>query len=323
MTVFVLRRLLRLIPVLLAVSCLSMFIIDLAPGDFLTELRANPQISQSAVERMREEFGLDHNWFVQYLSWLRRAVFHFDLGESFSYRAPVVALIAERVANTFLLAFTASLFAWGVALPLGILAAARRDSWIDRLNSAVAVAGLSIPRVLLALLVLYVSAATGIFPVGGMKSAATHDQLSAWGRVLDIAWHLIPPAFVMGVAGIAPVARQMRASLLDALGADCVRTARAKGVPEGRVVLRHALPVALNPMITLLGLTLARLLSTSLVVEAVMSWPGLGSLAFEAIRRQDLYVVMATLVMASVLLVIGNLIADILLAVSDPRVAAR
>lgn len=323
MTVFVVRRLLRLVPVLLAVSCLSMFIIDLAPGDFLTELRANPQISQSAVERMREEFGLDRPWFVQYLLWLRRAAFHLDLGESFSYRAPVAALVSERVANTFLLAFTASLFAWGVALPLGILAAARRDTWVDRLNSAIAVAGLSIPRVLLALLVLYAAAATGLFPVGGMKNAATHDKLSAWGRALDVAWHLIPPAFVMGVAGIAPVARQMRGSLLEALGADCVRTARAKGVPETRIVLRHALPVALNPMITLLGLTLARLLSTSLVVEAVMSWPGLGSLALEAIRRQDLYVVMATLVMASVLLVVGNLVADILLAVSDPRVAAR
>ncbi|MFN0152053.1 MAG: ABC transporter permease [bacterium] len=323
MTVFVLRRLLRLVPVLLAVSCLSMFIVDLAPGDFLTELRANPQISQSAVERMRDEFGLDRHWFVQYLSWLRRAILHFDLGESFSYRTPVASLIAERVANTFLLASAASLFAWGVALPLGILAAARRDTWVDRLNSAVAVTGLSIPRVLLALLVLFACAATGIFPVGGMKSAATYDQLSGWRRVLDVAWHLIPPAFVMGVAGIAPVARQMRASLLDALGTDCVRTARAKGASEFRVVLRHALPVALNPMITLFGLTIARLLSTSLVVEAIMAWPGLGSLALEAIRRQDLYVVMATLVMASVLLVIGNLIADILLAVSDPRVAIR
>jgi peptide/nickel transport system permease protein len=318
---FILRRLLRLVPVLLAVSCLAMFIIDLAPGDFLTELRANPQISQSAVERMRVEFGLDRHWFVQYLLWLKRAVLGFDLGESFSYRAPVSRLIAERVGNTLLLALTASLFAWSVAIPLGVAAAARRGTWIDRAHSAIATLGLSVPRVLLALLVLYVSATTGIFPVGGMRNPATHDQLSAWGRAVDIGWHLVPPALVMGVAGIAQVARQMRASMLDALGADCVRTARAKGLSEGRVVLRHALPSALNPMITLFGLTLARLLSTSLVVEAVMAWPGLGSLTLEAIRRQDLYVVMATLVMASVLLVIGNLIADILLAATDPRVA--
>ena len=176
---------------------------------------------------------------------------------------------------------------------------------------------------LLALLVLYAAAATGLFPVGGMKNPALHDQLSPLGKAADILWHLIPPAFVMGLASIAEVARQMRANLLDVLGADFVRTAWAKGLPERRVVLRHAVPNALNPLITLFGFTLSRLLSTSLVVEVTMSWPGLGSLTLEAIRRQDLYVVMATLVMGSVLLVLGNLVADVLLAASDPRVSVR
>jgi len=322
LTAFVLRRLLRLVPILLAVSFLSMFIISLAPGDYLTALRADPQISQASVERMRREFGLDQPWYVQYLFWLKRAVLRGDLGESFSFRVPVSALIAERVANTFLLAFTSSLFAWGLALPLGIAAAVYRDTWVDRLNSGIAFIGISIPRVLLALLVLYASVETGLFPAGGMKSAATYDLMPGWRKALDILWHLIPPAFVMGVSGIAEVTRQMRANLLDVLGADFVRTARAKGLPERAVVLRHAVRNAINPLITLFGFTLARLLSTSLIVEVTMSWPGLGALTLEAIRRQDLFVVMATLVMASVLLVLGNLVADILLAASDPRIKA-
>lgn len=323
MTAFVIKRLLRLIPILLAVSCLSMFIIDLAPGDFLTTLQADPQISDAMVERMRCEFGLDRHWFVQYLLWLKRAVLSGDMGESFSFHTPVATLVGERLVNTFLLALSASLFAWGVAVPLGILAAVRRGTWIDRLNSSIATIGLSVPRVLLALLVLYGASATGLLPVGGIRSAAVYEELTPSGKLLDFLWHLIPPAFVMGFASIAEVTRQMRANLLDALGADFVRTAWAKGLPESRVVLRHALPNALNPLITLLGFTLGRLLSTSLVVEVTMSWPGLGSLVLEAIRRQDLYVVMATLVMGSVLLVLGNLIADILLRIADPRVSLR
>jgi peptide/nickel transport system permease protein len=300
-----------------------MFIIDLAPGDFLTQLRADPQLSEAAVERMRRDFGLDRHWFIQYLLWLKRAVLSGDLGESFSFRVPVSRLVGERMANTVLLSLAASLFAWAVALPLGVLAAVRRDTWIDRANSAIAAAGLSVPRVLLALLVLYAGAATGLFPVGGMRDAAVHDLLPPWRRALDVAWHLAPPAFVMGFASIAEVARQMRANLLDVMGAEFVRTARAKGLRERAVILGHAVPNALNPLITLFGLTLARLLSTSLVVEVTMSWPGLGALTLEAIRRQDLYVVMATLVMGSTLLVIGNLIADVLLAASDPRVSMR
>lgn len=322
MTVFIARRLLRLVPILLAVSFLSMFIISLAPGDYLTSLRADPQISQASVERMRREFGLDRPWYVQYLFWLRRAALRGDLGESFSFRVPVSALIGERVGNTFLLAFTSSLFAWGLAIPLGIAAGVYRDSWIDRLNSGIAFVGISVPRVLLALIVLYLSVETGLLPAGGMKSAATHDLLSPWGKALDIGKHLIAPAFVMGVSGIAEVTRQMRGNLLDVLHADYVRTARAKGLPERAVILRHAVRNAVNPLITLFGFTLARLLSTSLIVEVVMSWPGLGALTLEAIRRQDLFVVMATLVMASVLLVLGNLVADVLLAVSDPRIKA-
>jgi peptide/nickel transport system permease protein len=315
------RRFGHLLLVLLATSCLSMAIIDLAPGDYLTLLRSDPQISRAAIERMREDFGLDRPWLVQYGRWLGRVLAHADLGESFSFRAPVRSVIGERLANTLLLTVTATVLTWTIAVPLGIGAAVWRDSWAARAGSALALAGASAPRVILALLVMSASVSTGLFPAGGMRSAATYDQLSAWGKALDVLWHLAPPAIVMSVAGVAEVMRQTRSSLLDAFAADFLRTARAKGLPERAVILRHALRNAANPLISLFGLTVGRLLSASLIVEATMSWPGLGSLTLEAILRQDLFVLMGTLVVASALLVLGNLLADMLLIATDPRVA--
>ena len=321
MTRHVARRLLHVIPVLLAVSFLSMFIIDMAPGDFLSTLRANPQISQSAVEQMRVQFALDKPWFVQYFHWLKNAVTRFDLGPSFSYRAPVSTLVAERLLNTLLLTITAYAIAWIVAVPLGVIAAVRKDSWVDRAGSVLAVAGLSVPQVLLVLLILYFCAATGLLPVGGMKTAATYDLMGGPQKAIDVLRHLIAPAAALSLAAMAGIARQMRANLLDFLDADFVRTARAKGLGEGRVVFKHAVRVAINPLITMFGFTIGGLLGTSLVVEWVMGWPGLGALTLEAVRRQDLYVVMAGLVMSSALLAAGNLLADILLAANDPRIS--
>jgi peptide/nickel transport system permease protein len=318
---FVLKRLLHAIPVLLAVSFAAMFIIDMAPGDFLTALKANPQISQSAVEKMRVQFALDKPWYVQYFYWLKSILTRFDLGQSFAYRLPVSKLVFQRLLNTLLLAFTAYVIAWALAVPLGTIAALKKNSWADRLNSAVAVLGLSVPQVLLALLALYFCAGTGLLPVGGMKTAAHYDLMSPWAKVLDILRHLAAPAIVLGVLTLGTVARQMRANLLDFLDADFVRTARAKGLSERQVVCKHAVRNAINPIITMFGFTIAGLLSTSLIVEWVMGWPGLGALTIEAVRRQDLYVVLAGLVMSSTMLVVGNLIADLLLAANDPRIS--
>jgi peptide/nickel transport system permease protein len=317
----VLKRLLYMIPVLLAVSFLSMFIIDLAPGDFLTALKANPQLSQSAVERMRIQFALDKPWYVQYFYWLKGVVTRFDLGQSFAYRLPVSKLVLERLLNTLLLASTAYLIAWAVAVPVGTIAAMRKGTWVDRFSSALAVLGLSVPQVLLALLVLYFCVSTGLLPAGGIKTVANYDLMSPWGKIVDVLRHLIAPAAVLSVIVLATVARTMRASLLDFLDADFIRTARAKGLSERQVILKHVVRNAINPLITMFGLTVAGLLSTSLIVEWVMGWPGLGALTLEAVRRQDLYVVMAGLVMSSAMLAAGNLLADILLAANDPRIS--
>ncbi len=317
----ILKRLLHAVPVLLAVSFLSMFIIDMAPGDFLSSLRANPQIPQSAVEQMKTQFALDKPWFVQYFHWLKNVITRFDLGRSFSYREPVSSLVLARILNTLLLTFAASAMAWLVAVPLGTLAAVRKNSWIDRLASVAAVMGLSVPQVLLVLLVLYFCAETGALPAGGMKTAAGYDLMTGPEKVWDVLRHLIAPAAVLSIVAMAGIARQMRANLLDFLDAGFARTARAKGLGENSVVLKHVMRNAINPLITMFGFTVGGLLSTSLIVEWVMGWPGLGALTLEAVRRQDLYVVMAGLVMSSALLVGGNLLADILLAANDPRIS--
>jgi len=179
--------------------------------------------------------------------------------------------------------------------------------------------GLAIPEVFLALLLMLFAYKTGWFPTNGMRSI-DHDSLSWMGKMLDIAHHLVLPAIVLATVPLASRTRQMRANLLDVLRADYVTTARAKGLPESRVILRHALPNALNPLITLFGYTLGGLLSGSFLVENVMGWPGLGRVAIEALTTRDLYLVMGSVLMASTVLILGNLVADILLALSDPRI---
>lgn len=321
MKTYVIHRLLHMIPVLLAVSLISMFIIDMAPGDYLSALRADPQISQTAVEQMRVKFALDRPWFVQYLHWLKNVVTGFDFGQSFSYKSPVSRLVLERLGNTLLLTATAFVIAWLVAVPLGALAAAKRNSWIDRAGSVAAVAGLSVPQVLLVLVTLYFCVVTGLLPAGGMKSAATYDLMSPWGRAADVARHLIAPAAVLSVVALAGIARQTRSNMLEYLDADFVRTARAKGLGEAKIIFKHVIRNALNPLITMFGFSIGGLLGGSLIVEWVMGWPGLGALTLEAVRRQDLYVVLAGLVMSSAMLVLGNLTADILLKINDPRIS--
>jgi peptide/nickel transport system permease protein len=316
---FLLRRLLSLIPLLMGVTLLAFLLIYLAPGDFLSQMAENPTISPDTIEAMRRKFGLDQPWFVQYFLWLKNVFFHLDFGESFAYRQPVFSVIIPRLGNTLILAVAAAIVAWGIAIPLGILAAVRQYSWVDKSASLFAFIGLSIPELFFALLMMYFAAKSGWFPVGGMRSLDYAD-LSFGGKILDLAHHLFLPALVLGTVPTAGRMRQMRANLLDVLRLDYVTTARAKGLDENKVVFKHAVRNAINPLITLFGFTIASLLSGSFIVEIVMAWPGLGSLTLEALLKQDLYLVMGSVVIAAAMLVLGNLIADILLAVADPRI---
>jgi peptide/nickel transport system permease protein len=319
MRTYVLRRVLQTIPLLFGISLITFLLLYLAPGDFLNQMAENPAISAETIEAMRIRFGLDKPWYVQYGLYLRNVVLHFDFGQSFSRHQPVFDVLSEGFTNTLILAIAAAAVTWGLAVPLGILAAVKQHSWIDRLFSLVAFIWLSVPEILSGLLFLMLAARTGWFPVGGMRSL-DYDELDTISQFFDIAHHLVLPALVVGLIPLASRMRQMRGSLLDVLRLDYVTTARAKGLSERTVIAKHALRNALNPMITLFGYTLGALVSGSFIAEIIFSWPGLGRLTLDAILTQDQYLVMGAVLMASLVLILGNLVADLLLALADPRI---
>lgn len=320
MRVFILKRFLHTIPLLFGVSVLSFLIIHLAPGDFLTQMAENPQIRPEYIEAMRHHFGLDRPWYIQYLKYVGRIVLHGDFGVSFSQHQPVFTVIRTALLNTLLLAGSAAVITWGLAIPLGVVAAVRQYTWTDKSAGLLAFLGLSIPEVLLALLAVMLAAKTGLFPVGGMHSLL-YEEMGRTGKLWDVARHLFLPALVLGSITMAGRMRQMRGNLLEVLRADYVTTARAKGLPERTVVWRHAVRNAINPLITLFGYTLGALLTGSFIVEVVMGWPGLGQLTLTALLNRDLYLIMGSLLMGTLMLVLGNLVADLLLAVADPRIS--
>ncbi len=320
MRTFLLRRLLQTVPLLLGVSALTFLVLKLAPGDFLNTMAENPGISAQTIESMRHRFGLDQPWWVQYVVYLRNLFLHFDFGESFSRHQPVFAVLREGLANTLLLAGAAAVVTWCLAIPLGVLAAVRQFSWVDKSLSLLSFLWLSIPEVLSGLLLLLLAARTGWLPVGGMHSL-DYEVLDPFGKLLDLLRHLALPALVVGLIPLAGRMRQMRANLLDVLRLDFVTTARAKGLDERQVVFKHALRNAINPLITLFGYTLGSLVSGSFIAEIIFSWPGLGRITLDALLTKDQYLVMGSVLMAAVVLVLGNLVADVLLAIADPRIA--
>lgn len=311
-----------MIPILVGVSCLTFMLTAFIPGDYFTKLTQNPQVTPEMLERMRSRYHLDKPWHVRYGHWVKNVVTRFDFGESIEYKRPATELITARLWNTFLLSLCATVIAWSVAVPLGIWAAVHRDSWVDRMCAFLAFLGLSIPEILLALLALMFAYATGWFPIGGAKDAL-HDLMSPWAQFKDTLHHLILPSLVLAASSLAGIMRQMRSNLLDTLRAEYVTTARAKGLPERWVVYKHALRNAINPLLTIFGYSLAALLSGAFIVENIMAWPGLGRLTMEAFFSQDYQLVVATVVMATALLVAGNFIADLLLAWSDPRIRLK
>jgi peptide/nickel transport system permease protein len=318
-TKLIVKRLLHMIPVLLGISFLTFMVMQLAPGDFLSTMELNPQVSEATIASMRARFGLDQPWYFQYLTWLKNIFLHLDFGQSFSRHQAVFAVLSTALFNTFLLATAAAVLTWVFAVPLGIVAAVKQNSWLDKLSSTVAFLGISVPEVFLALLLVLLAAKTGWFPTGGMKSL-NYEQLSWLGKGVDVGKHLFLPAVVLATVPLASRMRQMRGNLLDVLRADYVTTARAKGLPESTVIVKHAVRNAINPLITLFGYTLGTLLSGAFLVEVVMSWPGLGRITIDALVARDQYLIMGSVIMASTLLIIGNLVADILLALADPRI---
>jgi peptide/nickel transport system permease protein len=320
MRTFILRRALQTIPLLLGISALTFLLLQLAPGDFLNTMAENPAISPETIAAMRTRFGLDQPWWVQYGLYLKNIFLHLDFGESFSRHQPVFLVLREGLMNTLLLAIAAAIVTWGLAIPLGVWAAVRQYSWVDKSLSLVAFLWLSVPEVLSGLLLLFLAANTNWFPVGGMRSL-DWDYLDGLGKAVDLLRHLALPALVVGLVPLAARMRQMRGNLLDVLRLEYVTTARAKGLDENTVVFKHAVRNAINPLITLFGFTIGALVSGAFVVEIIFAWPGLGRITLEAIQTQDQYLVLGAVLMASLMLILGNLIADILLAIADPRIA--
>jgi peptide/nickel transport system permease protein len=327
MAAFIFKRILVLIPILLGVTFISFLIISLTPGDFLSSMSLDPSVSRERLEKLRHDFRLDQPWYVQYAFWLYRiSPFEFpaglklpDLGYSFANRTPVTDLMGERFKNTLILAVTAEAFIWLLAIPLGLLAATNRNTWIDRATSFGVFFGISIPEILLSLLALLFAATTGLFPIGGMHTLH-YEETSTWNQTIDLAHHMFLPVMVLVITGVAGLTRYFRSSLIETFSNDFIRTARAKGLSWRSAVSHHAFRNALNPMITLFGISFANLLSSSFLVEIIMGWPGLGKLTYEAILTKDLYVIMASLMAATTFLIAGNLFADLLLAINDPRI---
>ncbi len=315
---FVARRLLQMIPLLIGITFLSFVVIDLAPGDFFDALSMNPSISPELVREMKTEFGYGQPLPVRYARWLWRAV-HLDLGISIAYRVGVLDLIESRALNTVILAVASMVFTWALAIPIGIIVALRRGTLLDRSLSFVAFFGMSVPSFFLAFLLMYVALETGWFPVGGTTSL-DYPLLGPFERIADRASHLVLPVIVLGTGGMASLMRLMRSQLLEIQSADYVRTARAKGVPEWLVITKHVLRNALNPFVTLAGYELGTLLGGAALVEAVMNLQGLGTLMLDAVRSLDLYLVMGSVLMGSMLLLLGNLLADVALTMVDPRI---
>jgi len=315
---FILRRLLALIPLLLGITLLVFLLMYFSPGDFLSEARARPDISQEFVQAEAERLGLDRPWYEQYVLWLG-GVLTGDFGQSWAYNVPVFELIAQRLGATIALSLTSLLVAWCVAIPLGILAAIYKDSIFDRLSSLLAYAALSIPEFFFAMLAVFFALNTGLFPVGGLSSPG-NVFLPFPLKLVDWAHHLVLPALVLGLGGVAGMMRIMRSNFLDYMRAEFVTTARAKGLKERSVMFKHALRNAINPFITYLGFAFSTLLSGALLVEVVMNYPGLGRLIYTSIVGKDQFVVMGAVVVGVTMLVIGNLLADLLLAAADPRI---
>ncbi len=317
---YIFKRILQTIPLLILVSLISFFIIRLSPVDPLAELKLNPSISKETLQKETQRLGLDKPIYIQYFLWAKAFV-KGDLGVC-STGESVAAKLKERIPNTLLLSALVIFLTWLVGVPLGVLAALKWKTPFDRMLTVLTSVGMAIPSFFFAILLLIFAVKTGWFPVGGLTSYNFND-MTLGGKVLDLTRHLILPTTVLFTISLAGLQRQMRANLLDVMESDYVKFARAKGISEFKVIFKHALRNAINPMITLLGFEFAALLSGAALTEYVFQYPGLGRLVLEAVLKSDINLVMASLMMGAVMLILGNLLADVLLIITDPRIRVK
>lgn len=300
------------------VSLLAFALTDLAPGEYFEQLRLNPQISRDTLAALRTQYGLDRPLAVRYLLWIR-SVARGDFGYSYAYNSPVWPLLRTRAWNTLLLATTAMLCSWMIALPVGVLAASRAGAWEDRASALGVTLLLATPDILVGLILLAFALHTHWLPTGGMHSLLLADAgMLAKGK--DLALHMILPLAALTAGTLPLLVRHVRSAMLEVLNSPYIVAARGHGIPRGRLLFRHALPAGANPLISLLGFSIGTLLSGSLLVEVIMSWPGIGPMLLQAVLERDFYVVIAAVMLSTIFLVSGNLMADVLLHIADPRI---
>jgi peptide/nickel transport system permease protein len=330
MRAYIIRRLIFATILIFISTVVSFTILKASPGKAGRE-DINPRLSAEYIREQERLFGLDKSPVEQYLSWLgvgylmgkdeRKGLLQGDLGLSISYKQPVSKVISSRLPATLTLNVVTILFTWMVALPLGIWAALRQYKWPDKVLSAMSFAGMSMPGFFMALILLWIFCSRlGWLPPGGLHSQA-REGWGFWDRMVDYAHHLVIPVLVLTFGALASLQRITRGNMLEVLREQYITTARAKGLPERKVVYKHALRNAINPLITILGFEFAALFAGSALLEIVINYPGMGQLILNALRAKDQALVMSTFLIGSVMLVLGNLIAEILLAFVDPRVS--
>ena len=323
---YIVRRLLIFIPMMLMISMVSFVIIQLPPSSFLEQkLIELERVSGDAsslvkIDLLKQRYGLDKPLWTQYLRWIKGIVTRGDFGESFAHEKEVKELIWNFLGFTILISTTSLALVYLLAIPLGALAATKKHKWQDNVIAAVSFVGMSIPEFLLALFLL----ALGMFVLDycfiGLFSPEYYFSPWSLKKVWDLIKHLPVPALIVAINGTAGLMRIMRASMLDVLGQQYIQTARAKGLPNRAVIGKHALRMAINPMISILGMSLPGVLSGSAIISIVLNLPTAGYLLFESLKTQDMYLAGTLILMLSLLLLIGNLFADIALAIADPRI---
>ena len=324
MLAYVVRRLLIAVPTLVAVSIIVFAIIQLPPGDYLTTHIAELQSQGEAVDEgriafLRAQYGLDKPMWRQYLVWAF-GMLQGDFGYSFEYGLPVREVVGDRLYLSFLLNFSTVIFIWLVAFPIGVYSATHQYSWGDHGLTFLGFIGLATPNFLLALVMMYVLQVEFGISIGGMMDPEHIDRPMSWAKLGSILEHLIVPVIVIGTSGTAGMIRRLRANLLDELRKQYVVTARAKGLPRLRLLLKYPVRMSLNPFVADIGNMLPQIVSGSAIVSMVMSLPTTGPMLIEALRSQDMYLAGSFLMFLSVLTVVGMLVSDLALAVLDPRI---
>ena len=319
---FVLRRLLQLVPVVLAIATLNFVLTKMAPGDAADIISGQMgHATLEFTEQLRREFGLDLPLVEQFLVYMGRLL-TLDLGTSLLQQQPVIELIVDRLPATLLLMVTATVLALGVGIALGVAAARRQGSWLDNVISVSALLVYATPAFWLGLmLIVLFSIKLDLLPSGGMMQIGASKN--AFAHALDVAKHLILPAATLGLFYVAIYTRLMRASMLEVYSLDFITTARAKGLSEGTIAWTHALRNALLPVVTLAGVQVGHLLGGSVLVETVFGWPGLGRLVFDALLQRDLNLLLGILFVSSIVVVIANLAVDLLYGFLDPRITHK